>query len=76
MNSNIEAMDKETMALDIEDRVRLAGQLLLSFDEPASSELERMWLVEAEFRLDDYRAGRVQGIAGDEVFRRAVAELS
>ena len=76
MRENIEEIARATMQLSIEDRALLVGQLLLSLDEPASSELERMWLVEAESRLDDYRAGRVQGIAGDEVFRRAVAELS
>ncbi len=76
MHPNIEELAKETMALDIEDRALLAGKLLLSLDEPTPSELERLWLDEAERRLEDYRAGRVQGISADEVFRRAVAELS
>lgn len=76
MNPNIEALAKETMALDIEDRAVLAGKLLLSLDEPSASELERLWLDEAERRLESYRAGRVRGIPADEVFRRAVSELS
>jgi putative addiction module component (TIGR02574 family) len=61
---------------DIEDRALLAGELLLSLDEPTPSEVERLWLDEAERRLDGYRAGRVQGIPADEVFRRAISELS
>ena len=76
MNPNIEALAKETMALDIEDRALLAGKLLLSLDEPTPSEVERLWLVEAERRLESYRAGRVQGISADDVFRRAISELS
>jgi len=76
MHPNIEELAKETMALDIEDRALLAGKLLLSLDEPTHSELERLWLDEAERRLGDYRAGRVQGIPADEVFRRAISELS
>ncbi len=76
MNPHIEALAKETMALDIEDRALLAGKLWLSLDEPTPSELERLWLDEAERRLEDFRAGRVQGIPGGEVFRRAIAELS
>ncbi|MDO8990410.1 MAG: addiction module protein [Sideroxyarcus sp.] len=76
MNPNIEELAKATMALDIEDRATLAGKLLLSLDEPSPSELERQWLDEAERRLDAYRAGRVQGIPADEVFRRAIFELS
>lgn len=76
MRANIKEIARATMQLNIEDRALLAGKLLLSLDEPTPSELERLWLAEAESRLDDYRAGRVQGIPGDEVFRRAVAELS
>jgi len=52
------------------------GKLLLSLDEPTVSEVERLWLDEAEKRLDDYRAGKIQGIPGNDVFKRAIAELS
>jgi len=76
MHPNIEELARETMALDIEDRALLAGKLLLSLDEPKPSEVERLWLDEAERRLEGYRAGCVQGIPVDEVFRRAVSELS
>lgn len=48
---------------------------LLSLDEPTPSEVARLWLDEAN-RLEGYRAGRVQGIPADEVFRRAISELS
>jgi len=75
MHPNIEELAKETMALDIEDRALLAGKLLLSLDEHTPSEVERLWLDEAERRLDGYRAGRVQGIPADEVFRRAIFVL-
>jgi putative addiction module component (TIGR02574 family) len=76
MNPNVEELAKETMALDIEDRALLAGKLLLSLDEPTPSEVERLWLDEAERRLESYRTGKVQGIPADEVFRRAISELS
>jgi putative addiction module component (TIGR02574 family) len=76
MHPNIEELAKETMALDIEDRALLAGKLLLSLDELTPSEVERLWLDEAERRLEGYRAGRVQGIPADEVFSRAISELS
>ena len=76
MHPNIEELAKEMMALDIEDRALLAGKLLLSLDEPTPPEVERLWLDEAEHRLEGYRAGRVQGIPEDEVFSRAISELS
>ncbi len=76
MQTNIETLTQETLALDIEERAALAGKLILSLDEPKPSELERMWLEESERRLEAYRAGRTQAIPADEVFRRALSELS
>jgi len=47
----------------------------MSLDEPSVSEVERLWLDEAERRLDECRAGKVQGVPANEVFQRAIAEL-
>jgi putative addiction module component (TIGR02574 family) len=66
----------EALNLDMQARAHLAGKLLMSLDEPSISEVEQLWLDEAERRLDDYRAGKVQGIPGNEVFKKAIAELS
>lgn len=72
-NKNIES---EALGLDIQARAKLAGKLLMSLDEPSPSEVERLWLDEAERRLDDFRAGKVKGVPAAEVFQRAIAELS
>ncbi|KAF0219870.1 MAG: addiction module [Geobacteraceae bacterium] len=64
----------EALNLDIQARARLAGKLLMSLDEPSVSEVERLWLDEAERRLDEYRAGKVQGLPAKDVFQRAIAE--
>ena len=69
-------IESEALSLDIHSRATLVGKLLLSLDEPSVSEVEKLWLDEAERRLDDYRTGKVRGIPGNEVFKRAVAELS
>lgn len=76
MLKNIEEISEATMHLNLEERARLAGKLLLSLDEPSPSELERLWLDEAERRLDDFRSGKTQGIPAEDVFRRAISELS
>jgi hypothetical protein len=76
MLKNIEEIAEATMQLGLEDRALLAGKLLLSLDEPSSSEVERLWLDEAERRLEDFRLGNVRSIPSEEVFRRAIAELS
>jgi len=72
----LQKLESEALNLDIHSRANLVGKLLLSLDEPNVSEVERLWLDEAERRLDDYRAGKVAGIPGNEVFKRAIAELS
>jgi putative addiction module component (TIGR02574 family) len=76
MPMTIQKIESEALSLDIQSRANLVGKLLLSLDEPTVSEVERLWLDEAERRLNDYRTGKVQGIPGNEVFKRAVAELS
>lgn len=69
-------IESEALNLDIQDRAKLAGKLLMSLDEPAASEVEQLWIDEAERRLDDFRSGKIQGVPANEVFQRAIAELS
>lgn len=64
------------MELTLEERAQLAGKLLMSLDEPSESEIERLWLEEAERRIEEFRSGKVKGIPADEVFRRAIADIS
>jgi len=52
----VQKIDDVTMAaldLSIEERSLLAGKLLLSLDEPSESEVENLWLEEAERRLEE-----------------------
>ena len=72
----MQKIESEALNLDMHSRAHLVGKLLLSLDEPTMSEVEQLWLDEAERRLDDYRTGKVQGIPGKEVFKRAISELS
>jgi len=76
MPMTVEKIESEALNLDIQARAKLAGKLLLSLDEPSASEVERLWLDEAEKRLAEYRAGKVQGVPASEVFQRAIAELT
>jgi putative addiction module component (TIGR02574 family) len=76
MSVAMQKIESEALNLDIHSRANLVGKLLLSLDEPTVSEVERLWLDEADRRLHDYRSGKVQAIPGNEVFKRAIAELS
>jgi putative addiction module component (TIGR02574 family) len=76
MPTTTKKIESEALNLDIQARANLAGKLLLSLDEPSRSEVERLWLDEAEKRLAEYRAGKVKGVPADDVFQRATAELA
>jgi len=60
MPMDTQKIESEALNLDIQACAKLAGK----------------WFDEAERRLDEYRAGKVQGVPANEVFQRAIAELS
>lgn len=64
------------MNLSLEERAQLAGRLLLSIENPTDAEVERLWLDEAEHRLNAFRRGDAQTIPSEEVFRKAISDLS
>jgi putative addiction module component (TIGR02574 family) len=76
VSKKLEEIIKVTKDLSLEERAELAGTLLLSLDEPSGSEVERLWLQEAERRLQAFREGKVKGIPAEEVFNRAIADIS
>ncbi|MBM3462309.1 MAG: addiction module protein [Armatimonadetes bacterium] len=63
---------RQAMALTLQERAELAQRLLLSLDEAPESEIEQLWIEEAERRLDEYRKGAVRAIPAGEVFARLV----
>lgn len=76
MPMSAEKIESEALNLDIQSRAKLAGKLLMSLDAPSASEVERLWLDEAERRLAEYRTGKVQGVPANEVFQRVIADLA
>lgn len=76
MSKKLEEIIKVAKDLSLEERAELAGTLLLSLDEPNESEVERLWLEEAERRLQEFREGKVKGIPSEQVFDRAVTDIS
>ncbi len=76
MEARLDEVITAALRLSIEERAQLAAKFLLSLDEPSESEVERLWLEEAERRLNAFREGRVQGKPADDVFRRAMNDES
>ncbi len=59
---------EQAMMLKAEERFLIVEGLLKSLDEP-DLKIDEIWAEEAEKRLKAYRAGRLEGIPMDEVFR-------
>lgn len=60
------------MQLDETSRARLARRLLLSLEPVVEdqAEIEKAWIEEALRRDAEMESGEVEGIPGEEVFRR------
>lgn len=76
MSKKLEEIIKVAKDLRLEERTELARTLLFSLDEPSESEVDRLWLQEAERRLQEFREGKVKGIPAEEVFNRVLADIS
>jgi putative addiction module component (TIGR02574 family) len=77
MESKLDEIITAALDLNIEERAEVVAKLLLSLDEPSESEVERQWIEEAQRRLNEFRReGRVQGTPAEDVFRRAMDDIS
>jgi hypothetical protein len=56
--------------LDLEARAEPAQRILLSLDELADDEVDRLWIEEAQRRYREYLDEKVEAIPAEEVFRR------
>jgi putative addiction module component (TIGR02574 family) len=69
--SPLENVVQQALRLELRDRAKLTEKLLASLDGLSEAEIEQLWLDEAAQRLEDYRAGRSEGIPAGDVFREA-----
>jgi putative addiction module component (TIGR02574 family) len=54
-------------ALPIDEKAMLVDRLLDSM-YPRKEEIDELWKIEAERRIDEVRSGKVQTIPGEKVF--------
>ena len=59
---------EEALKLKADERFMLVEGLIKSLDEPDSS-IDQIWAEEAVKRLNAYRAGKLEGIPMEEVFK-------
>lgn len=69
----IDEIKREALRLNPSVRADLARELLESLDDLPETDVERLWLEEAERRRADVRSGKSIPIRMDEVFAKARA---
>jgi len=68
-----EGIAADAMRLPLRDR--LAQRLVSSLDDQVETDVEALWVEEAERRLNELRTGAVKGIDAAEAFRKAYDAL-
>lgn len=68
---NTEAIKREALHLSAKDRAKLVQELLLSLEDLPESELDQLWLDEAERRAREIDEGLVELVPAEEVSRKA-----
>jgi putative addiction module component (TIGR02574 family) len=59
----------EAISLPLDIRTQLVDKLLRSL-HPIQKEIDELWAIEAEKRVQDIRNGKTNPIPGEEVFRK------
>ena len=73
---NLEQLEAEIRKLSLKERAALAKRIVQSLDELSESEIEALWVEEAERRLDELEQGLATEIPAEEVLRRARTAIS
>lgn len=56
------------LKLQPQERYKLVEGLMRSLDEP-DTKIDELWIQEAEARLKEYRAGKLEVVAFDAIFK-------
>lgn len=73
---SLEDLEAEIKRLPLKERGTLAKRILESLDNLSESEIEALWVEEAERRADELEQGLAVGIPAEEVLRRARAAIA
>jgi len=74
MESSTFKILKEALLLPADERAHLVERLLQSLNLPTEDEVNRLWRDEAERRISQIGAGKVDLIPGEQVFARIRAK--
>ncbi len=71
MSTELEKLEIVVLSLSRQERAFLADRLLSSLDGDVLNDVDTAWVVEAEHRYKEYKEGKRQGVAAQDVFAEA-----
>ena len=75
MSALFDELEKRARMLTQEEKATLARILIDDLDPAADSQVEQLWIAEAQRRYDAYLHGELESFPGDEVMSRARRRL-
>jgi putative addiction module component (TIGR02574 family) len=75
MSAKTTELLRQALALSVEERADLAGQLIESLDSTESESAKATWDAEIERRMTELNSGAVTPVSLDEAFRRLDSTL-
>lgn len=75
MSTVVAEIEAKIRSLSLEDKTELVRGLIAELDGPIESDIERVWLEEAQRRHREIVEGKVQPVPGERVFENLRARL-
>jgi hypothetical protein len=75
MSALFDELEKQARLLTPQEKATLAHILIEGLDPSVDSDVEQIWIAEAQRRYQAYLKGELESLPGDEVMSRARSRL-
>jgi putative addiction module component (TIGR02574 family) len=75
MSALFDELEKQARLLTTQEKAALARMLIEGLDPAVDSQVEQLWIDEAQRRYEAYLHGELSSLPGDEVMSRARTRL-
>lgn len=75
MSTLLDDLQRQALALTPQEKATLARILIEGLDPTLDSEVEQVWIAEAQRRYQAYLNGELEALPGDEVMAKARSRL-
>jgi len=75
MSALFDELEKQARTLTPREKASLARILIEELDPSLDSDVEQLWIAEAQRRYEAFRNGEIEALPGDDVMSRARSRL-